>query len=162
MPSGQVQAETGQLQRAVIEAVAGWRNYALTRDERQLENLRSVVARVHKHLATLKEITADNALQHERIAELEQLLIGPLTRVTEILATPDAAAAAAGLPAPPRAQPANEALIRIMGQINDEEQALNQEIDPAEVPEPPAAEPDRDAGLRRRDTTALDAIEVEG
>jgi PAS domain S-box-containing protein len=122
----QVQAETGQLQRALIEAVAGWRNFVQTRDARQLENLRKVVARAHEHLATLKKITAANALQHERIAELERLLIGPLTRVTEVLATPDMASVTAGLPAPPRAQPANEALIRIIGQINDEEQALLQ------------------------------------
>lgn len=122
----QVQAETGHLQRSLIEAVSGWRNFVLSREERHLESLRKTVARVHEHLGTLKKITADNALQHERIAELERLLIGPLTRVTEALATPGTASLTAGLPAPPRAQPANEALMRIMGQINDEEQALLQ------------------------------------
>jgi CHASE3 domain sensor protein len=125
----QVQAETGHLQRSLIEAVAAWRNYLLTREERQLENLRAAVARAHEHLDTLRKITADNARQHERIAELERLLVGPLTRAAEAIATPGLPALAAGNPAvagPGRGQQANEELLRILGEINAEEQAMLQ------------------------------------
>ena len=121
----QVQAETGHLHRSLTEAGTAWRTFQVSREERQVEITRKALARAQEHLSTLRKLTADNAQQHERIAELERLLIGPLTRATELLATPGMPALA-GPPAPPRSGAANEELLRILGQINAEEQALLQ------------------------------------
>jgi PAS domain S-box-containing protein len=120
----QVQAETGNLQRALIEAVAARRAFLTSRDARQMENLRNAVARAQEHLGTLREITADNPNQNERIAELDGLLIGPLARATEASPGPSPAPPPPGTAATTRSAAANEELLRIIREINGEEQAL--------------------------------------
>ena len=62
--------------------------------------------------------------QYERIAELDGLLFGPLARAAETLLNPATAVPAANTPIPARPSVANEELLRIMGEINAEEQAL--------------------------------------
>lgn len=119
----QVQAEVGHLQRALVEAIAARRVYLTSLEEQKLEALRNKVESAQEHLGALRRLTADDPKQRENIAELEQLLVVPLARATELPGSPAGAPPSPGVSSPPRQQATNEDLLRLLGRINAGEQA---------------------------------------
>ena len=119
----QVQAEVGHLQRSLVEAIGARRAYITSLEEQKLETLRHTVVRAQGHLGTLRRLTDDDPKQHENIAELERVLVGPLARATELPGTPPAAPPPSSAPTTVRQSSANEVLLNLLGRINAGEQA---------------------------------------
>jgi methyl-accepting chemotaxis protein len=68
-----VEHETSDLNTALVETQTGQRGFALTGEERFLEAYNRGRSLFSEHVATVKELTADNPRQQERLQELHRL-----------------------------------------------------------------------------------------
>lgn len=76
-----------QLLAVSIELETGARGYVITGEERYLEPTNKAIATIFEHLDHLKQVAAGNAIQLERVAELEKLVdskVSNSTRTIEI------------------------------------------------------------------------------
>src|SRR5438105_12167618 len=95
-----VQLEADRLLAALVDAETGDRGYALTGDPIFLEPYRQALPTVPKTISNLRQLTADNPRQQQRLQEIDRLA----QRKLQI---------AAGIIAGPRVAPSEQARLRL-------------------------------------------------
>jgi CHASE3 domain sensor protein len=125
----QVERQFGLARTLLTEAETGQRGYLLTGDESYLEpNIQALTA-LPGVLAKLKDLTADNQTQQQRIRELERLADERLQRIRSTIAEAKAGRREAAinlLPAGRGKELMTEIRALIQTAVNDEERLLQQ------------------------------------
>jgi CHASE3 domain sensor protein len=82
----QVERDLGLARTLLTDAETGQRGYLLTMDESYLEPSQQATAALPGVLARLRELTADNPVQQQRLAHLDQLAAARLERTRNSIA----------------------------------------------------------------------------
>jgi methyl-accepting chemotaxis protein len=81
-----VRETLSELSSALKDAETGQRGFVLTGEERYLEPYTAATRTVDAHLQDLRELTADNRAQQNRIATLQPLITGKMAELAETIA----------------------------------------------------------------------------
>jgi PAS domain S-box-containing protein len=87
----------GGLLSSIRDAGAGCREYILSGDQRYLQSYQSSVTAVGKHLNSLRDLTADNPRQQQRLAALSPLIDARLAELRDTVALRESKGSAAAL-----------------------------------------------------------------
>ena len=91
----QVERELSLARTLLTDAETGQRGYLLTLDESYLEPNEQATAALPAVLARLRELTADDPQQQQRLAELDRLAAARMDRIRDSVALAEAASATA-------------------------------------------------------------------